>query len=52
MKFWKSHRKVPLILRSGDTALRDITDLIKKGILEKEATSGGRSTNYVIKWNS
>lgn len=37
---------------SGDTALRDITDLIKKGILEKEATAGGRSTNYVIKWNS
>ena len=31
---------------SVDTALRDISDLIKKGILEKESTSGGRSTNY------
>ena len=34
---------------SSDTALRDITDLIKKGILEKENTSGGRSTNYILK---
>lgn len=34
---------------STDTALRDISDLIEKGILEKEATSGGRSTNYKIK---
>lgn len=34
---------------STDTALRDITDLISKGILEKEKTSGGRSTNYVLK---
>lgn len=33
---------------SADTALRDITDLIDKGILEKEKTSGGRSTNYKI----
>jgi len=33
---------------SSDTALRDITDLIKKGILTKENTSGGRSTNYVL----
>jgi len=32
---------------SQDTALRDIQDLIKKNILEKEA-SGGRSTNYVL----
>ncbi|WP_317897200.1 Fic family protein [Aurantibacillus circumpalustris] len=30
---------------SADTALRDITDLIAKGILEKEA-AGGRSTGY------
>ena len=30
---------------SPDTALRDINDLIAKGILEKEA-SGGRSTSY------
>ncbi len=33
---------------SQDTALRDIQDLIKKEILQKEA-SGGRSTNYEIK---
>lgn len=34
---------------SQDTALRDITDLIKKGILVK-AKSGGRSTYYKLKW--
>lgn len=33
---------------SQDTALRDIQDLIQKGILLKEA-SGGRSTNYELK---
>lgn len=32
---------------SSDTALRDIQDLISKGILQKE-TAGGRSTNYVL----
>jgi Fic family protein len=32
---------------SSDTALRDIQDLIKKGILQKE-TAGGRSTNYEL----
>ena len=32
---------------SPDTALRDIKDLIQKGILRQEA-SGGRSTNYEI----
>ena len=32
---------------SADTALRDIQDLINKGILRKES-SGGRSTNYEI----
>ena len=32
---------------SQDTALRDITDLIGKGILQKEV-SGGRSTNYEL----
>ena len=32
---------------SQDTALRDIQDLIKKGILQKEA-GGGRSTNYEL----
>ena len=33
---------------SQDTALRDIQDLITKGILKK-AASGGRSTHYIIK---
>lgn len=33
---------------SSDTALRDIKDLESKGILEMDATSGGRSTNYKI----
>ncbi|WP_228420448.1 hypothetical protein [Chryseobacterium sp. 5_R23647] len=32
---------------STDTALRDITDLIKKNILKK-TDSGGRSTNYEL----
>ena len=32
---------------SKDTAIRDINDLIKKGILQKEA-AGGRSTNYEL----
>lgn len=32
---------------SSDTALRDIQDLIEKGMLEKEA-AGGRSTSYVL----
>ena len=34
---------------SADTALRDITDLIEKGILERVPTAGGRSTNYRLK---
>ncbi|SJN46805.1 Fic family protein [Sphingobacterium faecium PCAi_F2.5] len=34
---------------SADTALRDITDLVHKGILIK-ADSGGRSTNYELNW--
>lgn len=32
---------------SPDTALRDIQDLISKGILQKE-TQGGRCTNYEL----
>lgn len=32
---------------SADTALRDIKDLIEKGILKQE-TAGGRSTNYEL----
>lgn len=34
---------------SADTALRDIQDLMDKSVLEK-GTSGGRSTNYVLKF--
>lgn len=34
---------------SADTALRDIQDLIVKGVLEKEE-AGGRSTGYVVKF--
>ena len=34
---------------SSDTALRDIADLIEKGVLEKEPTAGGRSTNYRLR---
>jgi len=32
---------------SKDTAVRDINDLISKGILQKES-AGGRSTNYEL----
>lgn len=35
---------------SQDTALRDIQDLIEKGILEK-SLQGGRSTNYELRTN-
>jgi Fic family protein len=35
---------------SQDTAIRDIKDLIEKGILQQEE-SGGRSTNYALKEN-
>lgn len=34
---------------SPDTALRDITDLLNKGLLLK-APSGGRSTHYLLNW--
>ncbi len=32
---------------SADTALRDIQDLMSKGVLQKEY-AGGRSTNYEL----
>lgn len=43
------HHQNELILQkiSPDTALRDIQDLISKGILQKEA-QGGRSANYEL----
>lgn len=33
---------------SADTALRDITNLVERGVLKKEA-GGGRSTSYVLR---
>lgn len=33
---------------SKDTAIRDINDLIGKGILQKKEAEGGRSTNYEL----
>lgn len=36
---------------SPDTALRDITDLVNKGVLVK-AGSGGRSTHYLLNYKS
>ena len=44
----KSSKWAKIAKCSADTALRDIKDLINKGILEQE-NSGGRSTNYDLK---
>ncbi len=43
----KSSKWAKITKCSSDTALRDIKDLIKKGILKQEK-SGGRSTNYEL----
>ena len=43
----KSSKWAEITKSSTDTALRDIKDLISKGILRQE-TSGGRSTNYEL----
>ncbi|MCB0762543.1 MAG: Fic family protein [Flavobacteriales bacterium] len=43
----KSSKWAKMMKCSNDTALRDIKDLISKGILEQES-SGGRSTNYLL----
>ena len=43
----KSSKWAKITKCSADTALRDIKDLIEKGILQQEA-SGGRSTNYEL----
>ena len=41
-------RGVPAIAKcSTDTALRDINDLLARGVLRK-AQAGGRSTSYVL----
>ena len=44
----KSSKWAKIAKCSPDTALRDIKDLIEKGILQQEQ-SGGRSTNYELK---
>lgn len=46
---WRNSPLFPLYMRRiiQDTALRDIKDLIEKGILKHEE-SGGRSTNYEL----
>ena len=43
----KSSKWAKITKCSADTALRDIKDLISKGILKQEH-SGGRSTNYEL----
>ena len=43
----KSSKWAKIVKCSTDTALRDIKDLISKGILKQEI-SGGRSTNYEL----
>jgi Fic family protein len=43
----KSSKWAKITKCSSDTALRDIKDLIDKGILKQEK-SGGRSTNYEL----
>jgi Fic family protein len=40
--------QLPPRLRSPDTALRDITDLVERRALRKDP-GGGRSTSYSIK---
>ena len=42
-----SSKWAKIVKSSQDTAIRDIHDLISKGILQKEA-QGGRSTNYEL----
>ncbi|MBN2262020.1 MAG: DUF4172 domain-containing protein, partial [Prolixibacteraceae bacterium] len=46
----KSSKWAKITKCSADTALRDIKDLIEKGIL-KQVDSGGRSTNYELTEN-
>lgn len=44
----KSSKWAKISKCSSDTALRDIKDLIDKGILRQEVSAGGRSTNYIL----
>jgi Fic family protein len=43
-----SSRWAKLAKCSQDTALRDITDLLERGVLIREPNGGGRSTSYAI----
>lgn len=36
---------------SSDTALRDINDLVSKGLLKRDEGAGGRSTSYILVMN-
>ncbi|MEM9847052.1 MAG: Fic family protein [Bacteroidota bacterium] len=48
----KTSKWAKITKSSQDTALRDIKDLIEKGILQQEA-AGGRSTNYeLVDWET
>jgi Fic family protein len=42
-----SSKWAKIVKCSQDTALRDILDLVDKGILKKES-AGGRSTSYLL----
>jgi Fic family protein len=42
-----SSKWAKLVNCSQDTALRDIDDLVKRGVLVKES-GGGRSTSYAL----
>jgi Fic family protein len=42
-----SSKWAQLMHTSADTAVRDINDLVEKGVMKKEA-AGGRSTSYVL----
>jgi Fic family protein len=41
------YRAISQLRRSQDTALRDIEDFVKKGVLVKDR-AGGRSTSYSL----
>ena len=43
----KTSKWAKMTKSSADTALRDIKDLVDKGIL-RQSGEGGRSTNYVL----
>ena len=43
----QSYKWAKIAKCSADTALRDIKDLVEKGILKQEE-NGGRSTNYEL----